>query len=397
MSTLFTLTPELTSLPALNSGESDWDARQQVLLIDVSFVSGTPARVLLRGWEGYFHWSLWQEGHWEIHDDPFESSLFPIEFFDHALLRAWREQVPPEVLALLRRYKSNPLGMLSIISRDVAAYQLFINQPTLFGLLHHQAGLQQRGVDWLLNQCRLKRTAIVKACGLPERPSVVKLLGKCVFPRYLPWHYDLIAQVFQWECSALNHQPVIGEALLNFVVHYPLLLESGLLAHWRDKDAMTLRGVLKDIEQMQQHSQLAPEQVQQPMQRCRCLADVVKLHDRLVRQIQTLANDAKAQPYPPPPLAGHKTIVPITDFAGLRIEGLQQHHCVESYHTRISNGHYYVYQVLAPERATLGVNINRDLSGRVDLSMDQLKGLQNKPVSRETTQAVRAWLTGRRN
>ncbi len=93
---------------------------------------------------------------------------------------------------------------------------------------------------------------------------------------------------------------------------------------------------------------------------------------------------------------GNSHIVPITDFAGLRIEGLRQHHCVESYHSRISNGTYYVYQVLAPERATLGVKIHRDLSGRVDLSMDQLQGLQNKPVSHETTQAVLSWLTRRR-
>lgn len=391
----------LTNLPPFYSGTSYWDDRQHVLSIDVSSVSGCPARVLLSGWQQGFQWSLWREGEREVHDDPFEASLFPIEFFDHALLRDWRDAIPAEVLTPLQRYRSNPLGFLSLISRDKAAYQLFIDHPTLFSLLYHQAESHQPRIDWLLEHCRLKRTAIVKACGLPERPAVVKLLRKFAFRRFSRWHYELIPQIFQFNYAGLNHQPVINESLLNCILRYPLLLDSALLRHWhwQDEDSLVLRTTLEDIERMQQHQQLPPERVLKPLLQCRCLADVVKLHDRLVDYIQTTRSMAEAEtrPYPPPPLPGHTDIVPITDYCGLRAESIQQHHCVASFHAEIAAGSYYVYQVGAPERATLGLKIRRDLSGRISVSIDQLKGLQNQPVRPETTQAVWAWLNSHRD
>ena len=391
------MTQLFTDLPTFYSGKSYWDDRQQLLSIDVSHFSGCPALVLLTGWRHGFQWYLWQDGQMETHDDPFELSLFPIEFFDHELLQAWRDSIPANVLTPLQCYGSNPLGMLSIISRDKAAYQLFIDHPMLFLLLYHQAYLHQHGIDWLLEHCRLKRTQIVKACGFPERPAAVKLLGKFAFSRFSQRYYELITKVFRLNYSVLNHRTIIDEGLLNCVLSYPVLLDSALLAHWQTKDTQMLRNTLDDIERMQRHRQFPPEQVLKPLLKCRCLADVVKLHDRLAGYVQSTRTIAEALPYPTSPLSGTTDIVPITDYAGLRAEGIQQRHCVESFHSEIVTGAYFVYQVWVPERATLGLKIHHDLSGRLNLSIDQLKGFQNQPVSSETTQAVLAWLNGKRH
>jgi hypothetical protein len=99
----------------------------------------------------------------------------------------------------------------------------------------------------------------------------------------------------------------------------------------------------------------------------------------------------RARPRPgefsPPPLRGTTTIVPITTVARLDAEGLAQRHCVATYARHIREGAMYVYQVLAPTRATLSIVAD---DGRWRIG--DLRGAANALPPRETLEAVEVWL-----
>ena len=62
-------------------------------------------------------------------------------------------------------------------------------------------------------------------------------------------------------------------------------------------------------------------------------------------------------------------------------------HCVAIHETSIaSGGKYYVYRVVAPERATLA--LRRTYRG---WTIDELQGRRNQAVSPETHSRVQAW------
>ena len=379
-----------------------WDAQQQVLTLNINGLSETPltpTKLLLTGWQRGIAWYLLQAGEPEGHSNPFAPSLFPIEFLDSPLLTGWRETIPADVLQHLRIYSSNPFGLLMILSRDQAACELFVDHPVLFCLLYFQAQWQGLGLPWLLRNCRLKRVDALSSCDFPRQPSAVTLLKKLKFSGFTRRQFDLICQVFQLDYWLLNHQPRISHTLLQSVIRHPVLLSCQLLAHWQDKDAQLLHSTLTDIQRLQRHGGFSPKRMLLPLRQCKQVQDVVRLHDRLVgivnRKSATGVRDDIA--YPPPPLPGTEAIVPITDYAQLHAESVTQHHCVNSYHADILAGSYYVYRVLVPERATLGVSILYPGHDCQDVVVDQLKGLRNGEVCTETWQAVETWLFSHRS
>ena len=92
--------------------------------------------------------------------------------------------------------------------------------------------------------------------------------------------------------------------------------------------------------------------------------------------------------FPPPPLPGIETLVPIQSVPELRQEGQRQHNCVGSYWRRVAHGEIYVYRVLAPERATLSIKCNA--SG--NWCRDELKASHNRRVQSDTRRHVDWWL-----
>jgi hypothetical protein len=95
--------------------------------------------------------------------------------------------------------------------------------------------------------------------------------------------------------------------------------------------------------------------------------------------------------FPPPPIPGNMAIKPLQSPAALVREGTEQSNCVGSYAARVAAGNTYIYQVLAPERATLSIV-------RLDQGPWQIGELllaHNRSVSLETRRWVKAWLDAR--
>ena len=88
-----------------SSSESIWYPDLHELHIDFSLLLNESCIVILTGWKPGISWSVVVGGETERHSNPFEQSLFPIEFFDHPCLRQWTQQIPVDVVTLLRRYQ----------------------------------------------------------------------------------------------------------------------------------------------------------------------------------------------------------------------------------------------------------------------------------------------------
>jgi hypothetical protein len=110
------------------------------------------------------------------------------------------------------------------------------------------------------------------------------------------------------------------------------------------------------------------------------------VHSELREDAEKLAG-AREDEFPPPPVPGTSTIVPIRTKAVLIEEGRRQKNCAADYAKPITNGKMAIYRVLSPERCTLSLRVSR---GR--WVFDQLKASCNAAVSPATERIVVEWL-----
>jgi len=113
------------------------------------------------------------------------------------------------------------------------------------------------------------------------------------------------------------------------------------------------------------------------------------LFQDLARDYTQLVDDRlTACRFPPPPVPGTDSIVPLRAPRALVEEGRRQHNCVAGYAERVAGGDTYIYRVLAPQRATL--SLVRWPGGSWQIG--ELLRAGNCPVSAETRRVVTEWL-----
>ena len=95
---------------------------------------------------------------------------------------------------------------------------------------------------------------------------------------------------------------------------------------------------------------------------------------------------------PPPPLPGTDKIQPIDSVRELLLEGQIMHHCVGSYIENVLSGDWYIYRIMEPERATLGILLD-DMAGI--WAVAQLKSYSNSTPSADVVELVYEWLVER--
>ena len=119
--------------------------------------------------------------------------------------------------------------------------------------------------------------------------------------------------------------------------------------------------------------------------RLRSWADVSSIEDEYLRRF----GQPTPVEFPPPPLPGTELVVPITTSDALVAEGRTLHHCIGSFAARVTCGQVYVYQLLAPERATVAI-VRR--AERWELL--EMRGDKNVIPAEPAQRAVQAWLEG---
>jgi len=377
---------------------STWSAEHQQLHIDLQPLLNQAGSLILTGWDVGIRWLNVIDGDTTAYTDPFAESLFPIEFIDHDLLKSWAATIPDEIIVLLKRYKGNAFGMLMMTSLHRYAHQLFLEQPTLFWLAFCYAQQHQWSEAQFISCCNLKRTAILDACGLPASRSALKLVSKIQARHFGRYELDQIRALLNLDgFEILNHRASLPIDMLHLILKQPNLLGSKFVIRWQDDVSGQLYRTYLDIMRMVSYCNAGD--VRPWIHNCKNMQDLTASHDRLVPHMNDYSRrhwkhgggDEDCN-YPAPPVLGNETIVPVDSLRLLRAESMDQHHCVESYHTRIVENHYYVYQILAPERATLGLRIVKSSNGKVTVTIDQIKGPCNQAVSSETEETVLNWL-----
>lgn len=119
------------------------------------------------------------------------------------------------------------------------------------------------------------------------------------------------------------------------------------------------------------------------------LAEVAGHHDEVLREFGThrVLTSCEVE-FPPPPLTGTATIVPLRTPWKLHEEGRQQGNCVGSYTEPVMAGKLYIYRVLRPQRATLSIGQGFDGNWQIQ----ELLQSHDRPVSEATREHVESWV-----
>jgi len=411
----------------VSSRGSQWCPQKQELTINLSQASGKTVCFVLTSWQHGISWrkvSAEDSGtntkvntkppsntklprntktntkvNTNTNQDPFTESLFAIELVDHDAFAPWRKQIPLPLVVKLRIYTGNSVGMLMLLNRYQYIEELFTHNPILFWLTYTHAEKNHWTENHFVSTCQQKQIAILKACFFPATKSALKLLTKLNMTRFSEKEYQLIIELFNLDYEKLSHHTQIDRQLIKFLNGYPELIDTRLIRLWDKDNFQLLTELVYDCERMSCRLNHTEELFSQQIRQCHTIHAVRQLHTQLLLELndkfksnrnhvlnhQRLVNKI----FPTPPLTGNKNIVPITTVHQLRKEGQQQQHCVLSYDQDILQGNYYVYKILHPERATLGIEIEQDQG--IKYHLDQLKASQNQQVRKETQQAVQAW------
>lgn len=359
------------------------------ITIDFSPVTNYPSTLILSHWDSGITWALDIGGSIERYQY-YDEIIAPLSFIAaRAECNEWYLSIPEEIRTTMKVYSYNDFAILYLISNYSEAYQLFMAHPTLFSvmlLIAKEEKLEEKKFVELLSQ---PRTKIMQYCGLPATKGAIKLLGKVKFISFNSTVMVLIEELFKVEnYVSLNHREYINLRIIKLLYKYPDLVKTRFIRKFDAdyKPGFSFLPTIKDILRLA--GRLEIDGIKR-IGGCNSYQELVTLHDKLAAENSSRSSiERLGVSYAKPPVQGNKQIVPVTTWLGLFDEGANQHHCVDVYHEKIMAGEYYVYKVLLPERATLGLNIRSD--GRPKL--DQIRLARNGTVSDETRLMVESWL-----
>jgi len=304
----------------------------------------------------------------------------------------WYLAIPKEVRINLAPYQTHEFAILYLVSHFRYAYELFVSHPTLFWLMLCTAKDGNFPENKVLALMGKPRKEILQFCGLPPTNSVLKLISKLKFSRFDEVSLENIRLINKIENYAqLNHLNQIGSIVLPLVHKFPELVNSHLITNVclnNNQYAIEEIGeTINDIKQMATTMRVTNIVVR--IRQCGSFDDVEVLHNNLVARLNVMNfNGVMNIDYEEPPIPGNTFILPIINTESLFSEGVEQNHCVFSYHDEIVAGRYYVYKIIEPERATLGLFL--DVGKQPEI--DQLYLAGNLDVSPETRKTVMEWL-----
>jgi len=361
------------------------------LTINFQALFDYPSYLKISHWKEGVDWALFVEKEPPQPREYLKEAALPLAYI--ATLpgcQKWYQSIPEDVREQLKRYPDMEFTLLYHVSHYQTAYELFLSSPTLLGLLLSYAKAVNWTEDYVVQLLKGKRTDILAACELPGTKSAVKMLGNLDFEKYCIEQFCKIQEGLGLpEYAKLNHHKFVGFDLFSELIRFPYLIGTPLMLDfcrfsWIGSYEMELRDIQLVAMRLDQEAS-----VKARIKKCNNRQEVKNLHDRLVealnkKEIKGLPNNN----FLAPPLEGTETIIPITGSQDLAREGQEQHHCVRGYEGMIKDGNYYVYKILLPERATLGLRLHKNGPPTID----QLLLSCNENVSRKTRKQVKKWL-----
>lgn len=301
--------------------------------------------------------------------------------------------IPSRVLTIAMAVPLKQLQLLQGMLISSAAMELALSNPLLFILLVDHA--ERQNFDELQFKAFVlqKRTDILRYLQLPSSPSVVRLLARTELN--LRYFKDLktVSEVLRTPklLNSLRHvqQPCINHFL--FLRRYRGLFWQGLLEMINPHTSVADMGYIQRLAQ----DSCALGGTLASLRHTTTQLELHNLHNRLIDRHNRISIDKRSRQFqqlygdfPTPPLFGNNTIVPLSSWYALVLEGLLMRHCVASYHPKIHAGEIFIYQVHTSQRMTLAI-----IPKGKNWVIDELRGHANAPASDEAILLVNQWLS----
>lgn len=311
----------------------------------------------------------------------------------------WYETIPAEIRDLVWAFPKRQWHMVSLLARCGApALDLTIANPALAWALasswvYHRPPVQRpmRSARALLRRGRKQRD-ILAWLGFPGTEAARKLLTRVIHKSisissllYIRQNMADFAMT-----KAMSHLQRLNAGAIRIATDpellpfaAPTLIEEVSTRREEDqrpKAAYMLQDSLNMFRLLYPNGRTL-----QPVRR---LAYLAEFHDSLVDDLNRARILNMDVSFPPPPVEGTETIVPITNARELFEEGRAQHNCAALYIERVAvRQRVYIYKVLWPERCTLSLTRrgNRWVPS-------ELKRACNELPSEVTRRVIEQWL-----
>jgi hypothetical protein len=341
---------------------------------------------------------------------------------------AFRRTMPQALCRIVEPFESHQWLMLHMIHHSPAGRELAENNPVLAYALANSHEFRRTPPEVAAVQAVMhshdRQRDISAWLGYPGTPAMVRVFKKLSPEAATPSILRLLRNTIGKDASrlrVLQHRRHINAGVLDFILipdlmelATPSLLDeiensadelqfsaaADRLAHAITvlKDIRSRREVrpfrsLRQIEGFVEAVDAEYLEHQRRMEELRAARRAA--HAARERQRAELARqelDSARFIWPPPPLSGTESIVPISSYDMLRKEGKSQRNCIAGYWRSIAGEkpRYYAYRVLKPQRATL--MIVKRAGG--SWMLQEAKVANNKPISDKTHGAIAEWLYG---
>lgn len=330
----------------------------------------------------------------------------------HDPWRRWSDLIPHDVREAVAGYRSRHWHLLSMAARcGQPAVDLMRSNPALAWALASSWVFRAEPVQNPMQSVRRllapgkSQRDILAWLDFPATETARRQLRK-LEPRQVSVNALLVLRDALRDPEAmkrLGHLPVLNHGVIRLVADPELrpLASHALLMDIARPGSQPMRGDSMDrSEENYARSAMILQDClrmmdalgvhQNSLRGLRSRTELIEFHDELtLRFRQQWAGDKEPRTLPPPPLSGTADIVPITTEQDLMHEGEEMKHCVGSYGSLVVSGRVAVYRVLAPERATLAISLEKKT-----WRIQDLRGIANAEASQETWRTVSAWLKG---
>lgn len=341
-------------------------------------------------------------------------------------LARFRSEVEEEIIRIVEPFGSYQWALMVLVRNEPWAMDLAKGNPTLAYALANSYLLRGSPPEAAAVQarwyCHKKQRDLLEWLGFPGTESVARLIRKIPAGAISPSMLHRLRLALKADLRTvklLAPLPKINGAILEVatITKYLDLLTPGLLqemaahppevsvadricsglvvleqisSHRAMKPFANLRQVLRFREDAEKEIQAFMQRQEQAKQEAARRAEQDRLRRWAEARLRSKKEaDLRRLPFPQPPLHGTRDILPLTSKELLDMEGREQNNCVAMHELYVRRGGYYVYQVLAPERATLSIYRGRDGGWR----RLELRVKNNKKAKSATEAAVDRWLS----
>ncbi|WP_415878562.1 hypothetical protein [Methylomonas sp. TEB] len=344
-----------------------WISEQNELHIDLSDLLNDNRILVLTAWNhcSGITLSLVTDDSIEKYD-PFTAPYFPIwECLDYDSCRDYLEQIPSQLLAMLKSYRADSFGMLMLISQNKFLTNFYGKYSTLFWLFFRQAKIDHWSKSEFLDVCNQGEFAMLIACQLPANTVALDVIAKFTANNYSQYQYDLICRLFE----ALDYQHLnsvrdfFPDHLIQFLLRYPELQHAKLIQNLKKSEYNELPRIVRNLRAVVAKLKIDTVNVEKLIAESGNLAALKSHYNHLEAlalekalqdyEKQLKSAEASSRSFPQLSLfADRDDHEQILSEAELLAESWLCQQNLMQYVPGILCGHYAIYQQRKPQRAT---------------------------------------------